>query len=350
MDEDKKAKLKEYYEILNTDDLAFMCKYGNPSSDLKSVLESILHGRINKSNTKEFKARTWKLTILTIAIALLLIALVSASIVLAIHGLNDVKGDPICKGLFPYSIIYFGLAFCSALAWALYLYTYLRRRTHLEEIDFAIFEKYLSDNTPETIKEHFSTHNPFSFHSLAESHKEWAQLWFTCSLVIFLGGLTYASFNVGTHLCPEILSNDPKLNPILLPKEWPQAWITLAPNAFVYALFIVIWQWSSRHYRSHWHNFVMNAYRHRALYRFENLRDQIKTSFFQDKKSPSAESPLKYVSKDHAADTILELYRLSGILLLIPGESAYLDKKGGDDITDKIIKYEEITKPLFRKD
>jgi hypothetical protein len=64
---------------------------------------------------------------------------------------------------------------------------------------------------------------------------------------------------------------------------------------------------------------VANAYRHRSLYRFEMLRREIPTRMMG--------APAEY--KDEANKTILELFRLSGILLLIPGESSYLDKPAG---------------------
>jgi hypothetical protein len=48
--------------------------------------------------------------------------------------------------------------------------------------------------------------------------------------------------------------------------------------------------------------------------------------------------------KAKAEETILELYRLSGVLLLIPGDSSYLDKVGSEEITKTLLQMEEITK------
>jgi hypothetical protein len=47
-------------------------------------------------------------------------------------------------------------------------------------------------------------------------------------------------------------------------------------------------------------------------------------------------------SKIEANKTILELFRLSGILLLIPGESSYLDKPAGEEVSKAILRMEEV--------
>jgi hypothetical protein len=107
---------------------------------------------------------------------------------------------------------------------------------------------------------------PYAFHSLAQSHNEWAQLWFSWCVAIFLGGVTYAIYN-STHVPPK---GDGQWTTMLL--------IMLSSylhHGLVYALFGFAWYWASKHYRSHWHNYVANAYRHRSLYRFELLRTEI---------------------------------------------------------------------------
>jgi len=43
-----------------------------------------------------------------------------------------------------------------------------------------------------------------------------------------------------------------------------------------------------------------------------------------------------------ADETILELYRLSGVLLLIPGDTSYLEKAGSDELSKAILQMEEI--------
>jgi hypothetical protein len=164
---------------------------------------------------------------------------------------------------------------------------------------------------------------PYAFHSLAQSHKEWAQLWFSWCVAIFLGGVTYAIYN--------------SAHGIQKPSgDWQEMLLTMLNSylhhALVYTLFGFAWYWASKHYRSHWHNYVANAYRHRSLYRFEMLRREIPTRMMG--------APAEY--KDEANKTILELFRLSGILLLIPGESSYLDKPAGEEVSKAILRMEEV--------
>jgi len=183
--------------------------------------------------------------------------------------------------------------------------------------------------------------SPFTFHVLAESHKQWAELWFCWCVAIFTCGVTYAIFKVIDHnnQYQKIIDSNIK-NKI---PEIP--WSTVVhdlisaqtPSGFIYLLFGVAWYWSSKHYRSHWHNFVVNAYRHRALYRLEKLRNDIR------------KSESKFLPNHKADETILELYRLSGVLLLIPGDSSYLDKIGNEEITKTLLQMEEITKAFTNK-
>jgi hypothetical protein len=51
-------------------------------------------------------------------------------------------------------------------------------------------------------------------------------------------------------------------------------------------------------------------------------------------------APAEY--EKEANKTILELFRLSGILLLIPGESSYLDKPAGEEVSKAILRMEEV--------
>jgi hypothetical protein len=181
--------------------------------------------------------------------------------------------------------------------------------------------------------------DPYTFHILAESHKQWAQLWFSWCVAIFLGGVTYAIYNsaIAMHPMANFIKECPdKMECLNL--EWQYVIYSIistqAPNSFIYLLFGVVWYWASKHYRSHWHNFVIKAYRHRALHRFETLREDIQTQIEDDSSFP----------KIKAEETILELYRLSGVLLLIPGDSSYLDKVGGDELSKAILQMEEISK------
>lgn len=164
---------------------------------------------------------------------------------------------------------------------------------------------------------------PYAFHSLAQSHKEWAQLWFSWCVAIFLSGVTYAIYN-SAHGVEDGT------------KDFSVMLVTMLNNylhhGLVYALFAFAWYWASKHYRSHWHNYVANAYRHRSLYRFEMLRREIPRRMIGEAES----------YKEEANKTILELFRLSGILLLIPGESSYLDKPAGEDVSKAILRMEEV--------
>ena len=169
--------------------------------------------------------------------------------------------------------------------------------------------------------------NPFTFHVLAESHKQWAELWFSWCVAIFTGGVTYAIYNIHAHT--PMLAKDVM--------DWQHVVYniinTQAPSGFIYILFGVAWYWASKHYKSHWHNFVINAYRHRALYRFKELRDDV----LKLKSNCTVECDIT-----KANETLLELYRLSGVLLLIPGDSSYLDKLGSEEMTKSFLQMQEL--------
>lgn len=233
-------------------------------------------------------------------------AIISAGITWLVQGcFSCIFDDPFCRGIFPFSEVNFILMFILTLGWALRIY-WDRRDASLQNAR--------QENT-----------TGFSFHELAEDHKEWAQLWFTISISIFLGGLIYAIFHVSSHICPWIdFDTDPSWNKIVS---------SLLPNIFIYSLFFAAWHWSSRHYRAHWHNFILNAYRHRALVKFAELEQ-------------AGNLPIG----DQAQAAIAgEIRKLSGILLLIPGDSAYIDKEKEDTGAERIIKTEEIIREVFTK-
>lgn len=241
---------------------------------------------------------------------------------LSSHGLKGISGMPISADKIPN--LFAMMAFITSLAstlWAIQSYWRLR------DID-----KQTREWEP-IEQEHDSWLNPFSFHELAESHKEWAELWFCWCVAIFLNGVTYAIFSIGMHHSTIIETQSAKDN-----LEWPTAIYniisTQAPSGFIYLLFGVAWFWASKHYKSHWHNFVVNAYRHRALHRFAELQKDIDDRIAEE----------QYNNPDRAHETILELYRLSGVLLLIPGDSSYLDKIGTDEISKSLLQLEEATK------
>ena len=239
-----------------------------------------------------------------------------AGIIINIAGIDNITNDG-KKHILPYVLeASASIASILAVIWAVQSYWRLR-----------YIDKQAEKWQPHKNSRDWSS--PFTFHALAESHKEWAELWFCWCVAIFLCGLTYAIFNV-YH------------KPITVCTDFNSAWCAIsniisahAPSSFIYLLFGVAWYWASKQYRSHWHNFVINAYRHRALYRFEQLRDEIQDNI-NDYGSLE--------SKSKAKDTILELYRLSGVLLLIPGDSSYLEKAASEDVSKAILQMEEIAK------
>lgn len=257
--------------------------------------------------------------------------------------INYILSNVPCKLLIPYMELVFIFGFIISLVWSLHLYTMLRQQdndeherinTALEHLSKPLLESIrLKNSEQDNIEE---TKYPYSFHQLAYSHKQWAQLWFTITISIFLGGLIYAVFNVGTHICSVYTVN----------VSWAFAAKAIIPNVFVYALFFVAWNWSARHFRAHWHNFILNSYRHRALWRYEEIERklvEVASGVGACDEIPSIKDTVKAI-QEKVADTILEMYRLSGILLLLPGESSYLDAGKDEKMTEEFVKLEEIVK------
>jgi len=239
-----------------------------------------------------------------------------------------------------------------------------------------------------------SSNYPLSFHRLAQSHKQWAQLWFSWCVAIFLGAVMYTAFTT-THSpldksprhatppktgdeSPEteedsgkrivvqkeereniIVKMKPDMQEEVLIMEsmtWPYAIYAIfrlhLHHAFVYLLFVASWFWAAKHYRSHWHNFVINAYRHRALYRIEQLQEDIRERVARGGvvcDMSSDRLTVKLPVQEKAEDTLLDLYRISGILLLVPGDSSYLDSVAKEDVSTEISKLEDISKTLTKK-
>jgi hypothetical protein len=218
---------------------------------------------------------------------------------------------------------YSALVSFTAVVWAIQDYWRLRHN------DRRGFEKEIRDLESEDgsgKQSEFPAHN---FHVIAEAHKEWAQLWFSWCVAIFAAGVTFAIFNIGLH-------HQPCLAPFSKNTTWEEVVNMLAPNIFVYFLFGVAWNWASKHYRSHWHNFVVNAYKYRALRVLKIIREEIMSNFTTgDYRAPKVE------------DTILELYRISGILLLIQSESSYLDNVASDEISKTVHQLDELARTLI---
>ncbi len=279
------------------------------------------------------------------------------------------KSSPICKFVFPFSELFFIFGFFVSLVWALYLYSRLRSkdkddRTKQDETIRQSPKTLLGSikaNDRNSEKQIALEHDergaetsnkpsgnedsyPLSFHELAQTHKEWAQLWFTITITVFLGGLIYAIFNVGTHICHVNTGATGQSS------DWAFWANAIIPNIFVYALFFLAWHWSARHFRAHWHNFIVNAYRHRALWRYEEIeRKLIELAGGID--MPEGEG-LRATIEDirrGVGGTIRELFRLSGVLLLLPGQSSYLEAGQDEHSTEEIVKLEEIVKSAMSR-
>lgn len=235
----------------------------------------------------------------------------------------------------------------------------------------ALVDKQAREWRPSNSQDDWS--DPYTFHVLAESHKEWAQLWFTWCIAIFLGGVTYAIFSTthsildgpkhGKTWCPpdvsktteQIASEETKKEREKKDQQdrWDKqkeamktmkgSYATYAisgkylHHGIVYLLFCASWYWAAKHYRSHWHNFVTNAYRHRALFRIEQLQRRIQGSIEIERSIDGSADCKK------AQETILELYRLSGILLLVPGDSSYLDKVAHEEVSKVTLELERVS-------
>jgi hypothetical protein len=249
-----------------------------------------------------------------------------------------------CGLMLPFVELAFLIAFSISLVWALYLYNTLRHQDEdeqnfIEQHKHRPYEPLLASICYD-LKTSSSAQDtgqyPYSFHQLAHTHKQWAQLWFTVTIAIFIGGIMYAVFNVATHLC----SVGPVAN------TWFVAAKVIIPNIFAYALFFIAWHWSARHFRSHWHNFIVNSYRHRALWRYEEIERklvEIAGGVGAPQHNPAMEDTVKKI-REKVADTLMELHRLSGILLLFPGDSSYSDAGRDEKAAEGLVKLEEVVR------
>ena len=146
----------------------------------------------------------------------------------------------------------------------------------------------------------------------------------------------YAVFNVATHIC----GVGPKVT------SWFVAAKVIIPNVFVYALFFIAWNWSARHFRAHWHNVIVNSYRHRALWRYEEIERkliELASGIGPPPGHSAVQDTVKSV-REKVADTLLELHRLSGIFLLFPGDLSYLDAGKDEKASEEFVKLEEIVR------
>jgi hypothetical protein len=249
-----------------------------------------------------------------------------------------------CGLMLPFVELAFLIAFAVSLIWALYLYNTLRHQDddeqiYIEQHKHRPYEPLLASIRYDSKDANSLTepgHYPYSFHQLAHTHKQWAQLWFTVTIAIFIGGIMYAVFNVSTHLCG--------VGPVA--NTWFVAAKVIIPNVFAYALFFIAWNWSARHFRSHWHNFIVNSYRHRALWRYEEIERklvEIAGGVGAPQHNPAMDDTVKKI-REKVADTLMELHRLSGILLLFPGDSSYSDAGSDEKAAEGLVKLEEVVR------
>ena len=75
------------------------------------------------------------------------------------------------------AVAFAGVAALVATIWALQLYWRLR---YIDEQT----EKWRPKKNEDEVEDEWKNPNPFTFHVLAESHKEWAQLWFAWCIAI----------------------------------------------------------------------------------------------------------------------------------------------------------------------
>jgi hypothetical protein len=256
----------------------------------------------------------------------------SSSGVIAVKDLNLT-----CEVIIPYMQLVFIFGFLTSVIWALHLYALLRYQDTDEHDRINKALAHLKKPLLERVNSHKGDEKeyPYSFHQLAYTHKQWAQLWFTITIAIFLGGLIYAVFNVGSHICSSSAREI----------TWAFAAKAIIPNLFAYTLFFIAWTWSARHFRAHWHNFIVNSYRHRALWRYEEIERKLVelASGVGAPDIPGVQQTVKAV-QDKVADTLLEMVRLSGVLLLLPGDSSYLDAGKDEKLAEQLVKFEEVVR------
>ncbi len=97
----------------------------------------------------------------------------------------------------------------------------------------------------------------------------------------------------------------------------------LLKEFLVLSFFFVVWNWSVRHFRAHWHHFIEIAYRTRAL-------DVLRRMQLEGESEPDRQ----------------ELRRIEATLLLLYGETAYLESEPKATL-EKIFDLEEQAREEF---
>lgn len=105
---------------------------------------------------------------------------------------------------------------------------------------------------------------------------------------------------------------------------WASVVRSVFADFFLFSMFFVPWNWSVRHFRAHWHNFILNAYRHRALHVLNKMENE----------------------KPDESDR-QELRKFTALLLLFTGDTAYLEHEEGKTLAEKLIKFEDLLRDLI---
>lgn len=168
------------------------------------------------------------------------------------------------------------IGFIFAFAWAWNLYISLK-----DELIFSQPES--GQKVDANLQSSEEVDVNLQFHELAREHRQWSQLWFTISLCILFAGLMFALSQIlwiidksktgVNNECTSSLSwvswglvvNGFIADSYDKSPSWSVVVNDLIENFFVFSLFYLAWNWSVRHFRAHWHNFILNAYRYRSL-------------------------------------------------------------------------------------
>jgi hypothetical protein len=204
------------------------------------------------------------------------------------------------------------------LGWALYLYSTVRNKE-------------------------FKTKDPYNFNELANLHKNWAQVWFTISFMLFIAALCFGLSNILVEL--KLENQPPETMTSFLYRF-------LKPAGYIYLFLLMTWVWAIKNYSAHWHNFICNEHRYGALKELKKLRDEItnRVQYPATKVSNSSSNQLSPLElrqiqefqrnlDKRAAETTLMLIEISGLLMMLPSESAYFDKKVDEGVLNKIANF-----------
>lgn len=203
------------------------------------------------------------------------------------------------------------IVFLSGFVWAISLYWRNREDINLKEQDGNQKDgKQGGDGQKDNNKQYHL------FYDLASKHNKLSQLWFTIAFTIFIGGLIYAIFHVGSHIC-EWIDHENGVGP------WDVIYTSL-PNLFIYSLFFVVWAWSIKHHRAHWHEFVINQYKYTALMSLKDLANQSSIPQAKDK-----------------------VILVSAAALMLPPESPYVEKETSVTGTERLVRLEEWIRELL---